>query len=34
MDYKTVSAVTVPDAEASIDRSYLVPAGKPGLHEA
>lgn len=34
VDYKTVSAVTVPDAEASIDRSYLVPAGEPGLHEA
>ncbi|EWS80970.1 alkaline phosphatase D family protein [Brachybacterium phenoliresistens] len=34
VDYKTVSAVTVPDAEVSIDRSYLVPAGEPGLHEA
>ncbi|MGF7022492.1 phosphodiesterase/alkaline phosphatase D-like protein [Brachybacterium tyrofermentans] len=34
VDYKTLPAVTVPDAEASIDRTYVVPAGEPSLHEA
>ncbi|MFC0673656.1 alkaline phosphatase D family protein [Brachybacterium hainanense] len=33
VDYKTVSAVTTPDAPVSIDRTFLVPAGEPGLHE-
>ncbi|MGP5090419.1 alkaline phosphatase D family protein [Brachybacterium tyrofermentans] len=34
VDFKTVSAVTTPDAPVSIDRSFVVPAGEPALHEA
>ena len=32
VDFKTIPAVTRPDAEVSIDRTYVVPAGEPGLH--
>lgn len=34
VDFMTIPAVTVPDAEASVDRRYIVPAGEPALHEA
>ncbi|MGP5097914.1 alkaline phosphatase D family protein [Brachybacterium alimentarium] len=34
VDFKTLPAVTRPDAEIGIDRTYVVPAGEPALHEA
>lgn len=34
VEYKTIPEVTRPDAEVSVDRTYVVPAGEPALHES
>ncbi|WP_210388813.1 alkaline phosphatase [Brachybacterium sp. HMSC06H03] len=34
VEYKTLDAVTVPGAEIQVDRTYVVPAGAPALHQA
>ncbi|HEX7349791.1 MAG TPA: alkaline phosphatase D family protein [Brachybacterium sp.] len=33
-EFTTIPAVTIPDAPVSVDRTYIVPAGEPGLHQA
>lgn len=32
-EFKTIPAVTTPDAPVSVDRTFVIPAGEPGLHE-
>jgi alkaline phosphatase D len=34
VEYKTLAAVTRPGEEIGVDRTYVVPAGEPALHEA